>query len=473
MPIEALPSELASAFFASLRDDQHERAKALLDAHPAIAMFSVHTAAAVGNADALRTLLAADAAVATSLSTPDGVEPIIFAASGRLKSLLGVTDDARADVIRQLLDAGASPNACVPMPHDSRARIPALYFACVSNNVAAARVLLERGANPNDGESVHHAAVHNHRDCLDLLAAFGASLSDAHAGWGNTPLYFLAGYREHDERVESVTRGMHWLLEHGADPNIPSHVGQERDATPRSGEVPLHRLAAGRSPTVVRMFVKHGATVDAVRADGRTPYRLAVRTGNIPVADYLATAGAEPTTLDHVDRFLGACATEDEHTAKAILQLYPDLIARLEPADRQALHAAVDDNREGIVRLMLTLGWPVAENGEWGGTALHWAAWRGRPTLVRLLLEHDAPVNVRDPEFGSSPIAWACHGSTNSRADADYQAIVEMLLDAGATRAESFNQWHESPESMASRGVAEWLVRRGFTSPASAGADAT
>jgi Ankyrin repeats (many copies) len=110
-----------------------------------------------------------------------------------------------------------------------------------------------------------------------------------------------------------------------------------------------------------------------------------------------------------------------------------------------------------------------------GSTALHWAAWNGRSALVRLLLEHGAPVNTRDREYGSAPIAWTAHGSTQSRAgtDADYMEIAAMLLDAGATRAESFNTWGESPESMASPGVADVLRRRGFISPGEPGAPAT
>jgi ankyrin repeat protein len=268
-----------------------------------------------------------------------------------------------------------------------------------------------------------------------------------------------------------VTRGMQWLLERGADPDVPSQV-TTRDGTPGVGEVPLHRLAVGRSVSAVRMFIEHRATIDAPRADGRTPYALAVRAGNTEVADFLASRGADVTRLDDVDRLLGACAVADERASRSILAAHPDLIARLALPDRQALHAAVDRDREASVGLMLRLGWPVSDEGEWGGTALHWAAWHGRPALVRLLLNHGAPVNVRDREYGSSPIAWASHGSMHSRegTDADYVAITGMLLDAGATRAESFNRWGDSPESMASPDVAALLQRRGFTSGAAGAA---
>ena len=71
---------------------------------------------------------------------------------------------------------------------------------------------------------------------------------------------------------------------------------------------------------------------------------------------------------------------------------------------------------------------------------------------------------MRDRTYGSSPLAWAAHGSQNCRqADPDYCEIVEMLLAAGADRETSINRWNEPPESMASRAVAALCHRKGLT----------
>ena len=106
-------------------------------------------------------------------------------------------------------------------------------------------------------------------------------------------------------------------------------------------------------------------------------------------------------------------------------------------------------------------GRPQAQTGE---TPLHWRAWNGHVAMVKLLLAHGAPVNFRDMRYGSSPVGWVSHGSQHCDRgnDEDYPAIVHLLLDAGATRAESFNQWNESPESMARPSVVLALKERGF-----------
>src|SRR5262249_26428456 len=142
----------------------------------------------------------------------------------------------------------------------------------------------------------------DHRACLELLQAHGGDLSSRHPGWLNTPLYFLAGYKEFHPFCGTATAGMRWLLEHGADPNVTSYA---------SAETPLHRIAAyGRGPEVAAMLLDaglHRSAVDQPRADGRTAYALAVRTGNTAVAAFLRERGADVSKVAPVDELLGAC----------------------------------------------------------------------------------------------------------------------------------------------------------------------
>jgi ankyrin repeat protein len=457
----------------AVRHDDVNLARRVLAERPDIARESVHVAAAVGDVAAVEALLAADPGLATRGIGPTGTTPLVFAVQSALPRALGVSDERQAQVVAALLDKGADANTSVALP-DVHGAIPVLYFPSVAGNVPVVRVLLEHGANPTDGESVYHAAQHDHRDVLSLLLAYGADLSRGPDGTGNSPLHFLASHHRSNPISSTVLRGMAWLLEHGADPSVPlTAIGDGQHAA-QLGETPLHRLAAnGYDGDVMGMLLAYGAALEAPRDDGATPLVLAVRHGNAEGARWLIANGADGTRVTPADRLLHACLLANGDEARALMQTHPGLLDTLHDRDAGALLQALVELKRDAVRLMLSLGWPLTPESEWGGTALHWTAWHGDVELVHLLLQHGAPVNARDSRYGSSPIAWAAHGSTHSgrqqdEASADaYLMIVGLLLDAGATREPSFNRWGESPESLAQPAVADLLRRRGFVDASS------
>ena len=153
----------ANGFLQALREDAPARAHEILTAHPDVAGYSIHTAAATGDVVTVAALLSEDRGLAVKPSMPGSVEPLIFACHSGLQSLLHDRDVNGAGVVQLLLDAGASPNASVNLEGSTGPGIPALYFAVVSNNLPVVRMLLERGANPDDGESVYLGAELNQR----------------------------------------------------------------------------------------------------------------------------------------------------------------------------------------------------------------------------------------------------------------------------------------------------------------------
>jgi ankyrin repeat protein len=378
--------------------------------------------------------------------------------------LLEAVRNGDGERARTLLAAGADPNTKTPV-EDGDGFVPVLYFPSQAGNLEMVRLLLEYGADPTDGESVHHAAQHDRRDVLQLLFDHGADLSRGPAEYGPSPLYFLASHRATNPIAPNVVRGIEWLLEHGADPTVPLTDISDGQYQWQLGEAPLHRAAAnGYGAEVLAQFVAYGADVDAARQDGATPYTLAVRSGNAAGALWLANSGANRSGVTVTDRLLCACLTGDAEEAQTIVREHPDVVASLSEADAAALLQAMVDEKFDTVQLMLSLGWPLTPQSEWGGTALHWAAWNAKVSLVRTLLEHGAPVNLRDTRYGSSPIAWSAHGSLYSGkgSDEDYIAIVNMLLDAGASRDEAINRWHEPPEQLARPPVVDVLKAHGF-----------
>lgn len=374
------------------------------------------------------------------------------------EAFLTAVREGRLETVRRLLDEGADPNTAIPTDdEDNAGTLPALYFACNANLADIARILLERGAKPDDGESVFHAAEHGHVECLELLLAHGARIGDRHEQWQNTPLYFLAAH-QHDEAGGSAAWlcGVQWLLEHGADPNVSSTTLHE---------TPLHAVAQHHPDNLLtaKLLLDHGADPLVPRADGRSAYALAVRNGASDLAALFAARMTSPTTVLPVDEFLGACMRGDEASAVAMRDADPAILTRLDAADQSLIGQAAARGRATAVRLMMSFGFDLTIENEYGGTPLHWAAWFGRTDVVSLLVDAGASLNVRDKTYGSSPVAWAAHGSHFCRqADDDYGAIVELLITRGSSIDFSVNKWGERAALMAVPPVAAVFSRHGW-----------
>jgi ankyrin repeat protein len=213
-----------------------------------------------------------------------------------------------------------------------------------------------------------------------------------------------------------------FLIKRGVQPNW-------NDKTQDS---PLHHLATwDGDAAVVEFFLAHGADPNLRRADGKTPYFLAVRSGNKPVADVLLAHGAKSDAVRITDELVGACRRLDVRTASSIVRRDPDVSKQLDAADIEALVEAAGRNRLDIVKLMLETGFDPAVPGESGATALHAAAWHGHVEMVRLLLKFGAPADIRDRLFGASPRDWARHGSKHCRDAAEqYEEVLRVLGDA-------------------------------------------
>ncbi len=450
-PIE----EQAERFLEAIRDSKPAVATRILDARPALDRFNIFTAAAAGNADAVATFIRKDPSLVNAKHGKFEVPPLVYACASHFHKAHAHRAAALRRIATMLMDAGASPNSFHLFFGDDEkgAPISALYHACMGDHVAMVELLLSRGANTQDGESIYHAAQHNRVACLERLLAHGADLSSTQAPYGNTPLYFLAGHNDDENGEAEWFKGFTWLLEHGADPNVPS--GDTR-------ETPLHGLAASQQKlATVRQVLAHGADVNLPRADGRTPYRIAYRHNNTGILALLREHGASADGLTPMELFLGACVAADTDRAREVLADHPGLLESMTAEDRTALADAIRQDNAAAIRLMVDLGFPLDTEEGFGGTPLHDASWLGKPPLVRLLLDLGSPVNVRDRQFGCSPLAWAAHGSRFCKTDdASYLAIVDMLIDAGSEVEYTTNKWGEPMDG--SPAVTKRLKERGF-----------
>lgn len=152
-------SEIRQALY---RGDR-EQARALVDGGSDVNAFD---AAALGDVERLRVLLAADPEVAHAWSA-DGFTALHFAA------YLG-----GADAVRVLLDAGSDARAVAR----NDMRVQPLHSAAALGDVEACRLLLDAGADPNAAQqggyvSLDEAVLTKNDALAELLRSHGAQLS--------------------------------------------------------------------------------------------------------------------------------------------------------------------------------------------------------------------------------------------------------------------------------------------------------
>jgi ankyrin repeat protein len=424
------PEAVLDGFVTAVMSGDPSRPSEILASNLWFQWASIHAAAVLGNEDDVRRLLAKDPALVHLKAGNPPSDPLICLCFSPELPRADSRDWGHAGCARALLEAGADPNGRSGAPHG----MPALYgVAGLYNAPEVVEALLEAGAEPNDGESVFHAAERFHLETLELLLRHGVDLNLT-GDWGNTPLYFLLRYWHLDQAPPTVRKGLLWLLEHGADPNVL--CGRERESA-------LHVAARrGQPRETVALLLERGADVHLKRGDGRTAWALAHRGGFDDVTALLEGAGARPEDIGPVDLLLAACGHGDAEAARRLAS--PRLLESLEVEELRLLPEAAATGRNAVVEACLAAGFPVDTQGEDGASALHHVAIRGEPDLVRALLAHGADFGIRDAEHDSTPLGWAVYGADRAAQRLrDHIGAVRALLEAGAR----LRPGEESPQS--------------------------
>jgi ankyrin repeat protein len=442
----AVASDRASLLLAASVDGYTGRARRLLGADPTVGRFDIRTAAVVGDTAWVARLLEADPSAATGVDRERGWPPLLYVCYSHWHRVEPARARKMATVARRLLDAGASPdtnNGARPH-HGYRS---ALHGSVTVNNPEVTRLLLQRGARPDDGESLYQAAEHCDHQCLQLLLAHGATVA------GTWAVDVAVGADD--------AAGVRLLLDAAAQ-QIPDQVATIATGllarASASGTAPVMQalLDAGADPT---KLVAETGDPDHATPDGLSPLRLAIRADNEQTASLLHARGLADDATD-IDRFLGACARGERATAERLLAAHPRLRDQLSDRDQAAIvDVAGSGSAAAAVRLMLELGFSPHARNNLGETPLHLAAAAGDPDTVRLLLDHGAELDARDANYHGTPLGYATVSSGEPRrSDNDWPATVRLLLDAGGDRT---GVW--VPDMPPSEDVAEVLHNYGIT----------
>ena len=185
-----------------------------------------------------------------------------------------------------------------------------LHFAIADSSVAAAQVLIERGANVNAADTKGHISLHNvvfnnYSKMLQFLLANGADVNaKTKDGW--TPLHHATRNNSKESVKSLVANGanvnardnddytpLHWatqeqefdvaklLVTNGADVN----------AKTKGGWTPLHDAASKDSVVVAKLLINNGADVNARNDGGATPLDITMHIESSSVKGLLRQHG--------------------------------------------------------------------------------------------------------------------------------------------------------------------------------------
>ena len=407
-----------------------DEAQAIATSRPEIANHNIYTAAVLGDAAAVRRFVALDAAGATKKGGPRDWDALTHLCFSRYLRLDPARSEGFVRAATLLLDAGSSANSgWYEQNHPPEPCWESVLYgaAGVAHHEGLTRLLLERGADPNDGETPYHAPESYEMGVLKALVESG-KLTDESI----TTMLLRKTDWHHFEAIK-------WLLERGVPPNRTNVWGKTalQNAVLRDNSLEIIEvlLDHGADPAIL------GDTGHRRRGPLMSSGALAALRGRNDVLEVFERRGI-PLELHGVDRLIAACARGDADGIRSITNREPGLVSQLMSEGGKLLgEFAGNGNIEGV-RSLLEVGVDISALNTQGdvyfdvaadSTALHVAAWRARHEMVRFLIDQGAPLDPLDGK-NRTPLTLAVKACVDSywTSRRSPESVI-ALLGAGAS----------------------------------------
>ncbi|WP_339763647.1 ankyrin repeat domain-containing protein [uncultured Hoeflea sp.] len=336
-----------------------------------------------------------------------------------------LADDMIA-IAEMLVENGASVDESMSLSTENDHQLSVLYGAIGhGDNMVLGRWLLEKGANPNDNESLYHATELGHHEGLRMLLEHGANPRGTNA---------LLRAMDFDD----IT-AVRMLLDAGAlaDEFDGTHVGGERPWV-----IPALHQAARRmsSPEMIRLLLDAGAD-PARQFEGCSCYGYARVFGNQALAREIEKRGAAPQLTS--EETLLAMAADGADTQGRVIDA-----ERLPEAYRNIIRTILHlpgklDHIKRLVALGIEADHPDAE----GLTPVQAAGWEGLPEVMGYLLSLGPNLSHQNG-YGGTLLSTIMHGSENcpQKAARDHVGCLQLALDAGIAVPRNAADMAGSPE---------------------------
>ena len=408
------PPQRAELLLKTLFTDNFALLQELYERRDTLASKDIFLAAAFGDVATVESLLSSDPSNATRIGGPMQTQAITYATHSRFGLFDASYNERQRCIVQLLLAHGADPNSFVQEEGRGKdeGKLSSLYGCCrYPGNPAVLKLLLDAGANTDDGESLYHASELTDTACLELLFTVGVPEKDRE--------FCIRRALDQGNR-----KAIEIYLKNGTDPN---HLDWA--------------LFRQHPLEIVQLLIDYGANVNAPcesywlleRIRELTPIQIAERNGNLATVDYLLAKGANDNRTPR-DKLIGACARVDEGAVRDLLVAHRDVIRTMNDRDHGYLAAFARAGKMGAVRLMLDAGFDIeARADDLDATALLYAAGTGHVAMIRLLIAREAKLEVKH-KYDGTPLDTCVHCAAHFRSPlGDYAESARCLIEAGDT----------------------------------------